>query len=143
MHLDQFSPGQTFTTKAYRMTLTDIQRFAAEFDPEYMHLDAQKAAAGRFGGIIASGMHTLAVSFKLWVEEGLYGDEVIAGRQLNNVRFVKPVYPEDVLRVVVVVTDIKVTKPGQGVLTVRMTTYNQRDEVVLEAEISALIKIAI
>ena len=43
-----------------------------------MHLDREKASQGMFQGII-SGIHTLALSFKLWVEEGKYGDDVIAG----------------------------------------------------------------
>ena len=100
MTLDMFYIGQVFTTQDYTMTLEVITQFAAEFDPEYMHLNAAKASTGRFGGIIASGMHTLAVSFKLWVETGAYGEEVIAGKQMSNVCFLKPVYPGDVLHVI-------------------------------------------
>ena len=43
-----------------------------------MHIDKEKAEQSRFKGIIASGMHTLSISFKLWVEEGKYGEEVVA-----------------------------------------------------------------
>jgi acyl dehydratase len=140
MTLDMFTIGQVFTTLEYPMTLEAITRFAAEFDPEYMHLDAEKAGAGRFGGIIASGMHTLAVSFKLWVETSTYGDEVIAGKQMNNVRFLKPVYPGDVLHVIAQITDIVATKQEHGLLTVLLSTYNDRDEKVLTCDVSALIK---
>ena len=46
-------------------------------------------------------MHTLSISFKLWVEEGKYGEEVVAGTQMNNVKFIKPVYPGNTLYVIV------------------------------------------
>ncbi len=140
MFLEQFAAGQVFTTRSHTMALADIRRFAAEFDPEYMHLDPDKARAGRYGGIIASGMHTLAVTFKLWVELGLYGDEVIAGKEMTYERFLKPVYPDDLLHVVVRVAGIQATKHDRGLLTVQLATYNQLDEQVLEAEITALVK---
>ena len=73
MKLDEFTIGDMFETKPYKVTKEDIMRFATEFDPQYMHLDEEKAEQGRFNGIIASGMHTLAISFKLWVEEGNMG----------------------------------------------------------------------
>jgi len=83
MKLDEFTIGQVFKTKSLTLTKDDIMRFASEFGPQYMHEDEEKANKGRFNGIIASGIQTLAISFKLWIEEGLYGDDVIAGTEMN------------------------------------------------------------
>ncbi|MGE7689773.1 MaoC family dehydratase [Lysinibacillus sp. NPDC097214] len=140
MKLDEFTIGDVFETKPYKLTKEDIMRFAGEFDPQYMHLDEEKANQGRFNGIIASGIHTLAISFKLWVEEGKYGEDVIAGTRMNNIRFIKPVYPDDELHIIVKVIDKKVTKNEMGILTVLLSTFNDKEEKVFEGELSALIK---
>jgi acyl dehydratase len=140
MKLDEFTIGQVFQTKSLKLTKEDIMRFAGEFDPQYMHLDEEKAIQGRFDGIIASGIHTLAISFKLWVEEGFYGEDVIAGTRMNNIKFIKPVYPEDELHLNVEVIDKKATKDETGILTVSLTTFNDRDEKVFEGDLSVLIK---
>ncbi|QJX80523.1 MaoC family dehydratase [Priestia megaterium] len=139
MKFDEFKIGQVFQTKSLKLTKEDIMRFAGEFDPQYMHLDEEKANQGRFNGIIASGIQTLAISFKLWIEEGLYGDDVIAGTQMNNIKFVKPVYPEDELHIIVEVIDKKSTKNDSGILTVSLTTFNEKEEKVFEGELSVLI----
>ena len=140
MKLDEFTIGQVFTTKSFKLTKEDIMRFAGEFDPQYMHLDEDQANQGRFNGIIASGIHTLAISFKLWVEEGKYGDDVIAGTGMNNIKFMKPVYPGDELHIIIEVLDKKVTKNETGILTVLLSTFNDKEEKVFEGELSALIK---
>jgi acyl dehydratase len=140
MKLDEFTIGQVFQTKSLKLTKEDIMRFAGEFDPQYMHLDEEKANQGKFDGIIASGIHTLAISFKLWVEEGFYGEDVIAGTRMNNIKFIKPVYPEDELHLNVEVIDKKATKDEAGILTVSISTFNDRDEKVFEGDLSVLIK---
>ena len=140
MKLDEFTIGQVFQTKSLKLTKEDIMRFAGEFDPQYMHVDEEKAKQGRFDGIIASGIHTLAISFKLWVEEGFYGEDVIAGTRMNNIKFIKPVYPEDELYINVEVIDKKATKDETGILTVSLSTFNDRDEKVFEGDLSVLIK---
>jgi len=114
-------------------------RFAKEFDPQYMHLDEEKAKQGRFNGIIASGIHTMALSFKLWIEQGMYEEDVIAGTEMNNIKFIKPVYPGDELHTIVKVIDKETRKRETGILTVLLSTYN-KEQKVFEGELSVLIK---
>jgi acyl dehydratase len=140
MKLDDFTIGQVFETKSFKLTKEDIMRFAAEFDPQYMHLDEEKAKQGRFNGIIASGIHTIAISFKLWIEQGMYGDDVIAGTRMNNIRFVKPVFPGDELHTIVEVIDKKTKNNETGILTVLLSTCNDKEEKVFEGDLSVLIK---
>ncbi|MDZ5784460.1 MaoC family dehydratase [Marinococcus luteus] len=140
MKLDTFTPGQIFETDAFRVTKEDILRFAREFDPQYMHMDEEKAAAGRFNGIIASGIHTISITFKLWVETGMYGDDVVAGTEMNHIKFMKPVYPGDELRAYAEVMKIEAKRETEGILTVMLRTYNQKNIKVFESELSALIK---
>ena len=140
MKLDEFTIGDVFETKSHKLTKEDIVRFAGEFDPQYMHLDEEKANQGRFNGIIASGIHTLAISFKLWVEEGRYGADIIAGTKMNNIKFIKPVYPDDELHTIIEVIDKKATKNETGLLTVLLSTFNDKEEKVFEGDLTVLIK---
>ena len=140
MKLDEFIIGQVFKTKSFKLTKEEIMGFAEEFDPQYMHLDEEKAQQGRFNGIIASGIHTIALSFKLWIEEGMYGNDVIAGTEMNNIKFIKPVYPEDELHTIVEVIDKKTKNNETGILTVLLSTYNNKEQKVFEGDLSVLIK---
>ena len=78
------------------------------------------------------------MTFKLWVEEGKYGSEVIAGTEMNNVKFMKPVYPDDRLYVIVEVIDKTHMKETTGRLTVALNTYNQNEQKVFAGEVTAL-----
>ncbi|MFD1176448.1 MaoC family dehydratase [Paenibacillus puldeungensis] len=140
MRFSEFYIGQVFHTKSMRLTKEDITRFASEFDPQYMHLDEEKAGQGRFNGIIASGIQTLAVSFKLWIETGSYGNDVIAGTAMNNIKFVKPVYPDNEIHTIVEVTALKEKQSESGIVTVLLSTFNDKDEKVFEGELSVLVK---
>ncbi|MNM68262.1 bifunctional aldehyde dehydrogenase/enoyl-CoA hydratase [compost metagenome] len=139
MKFHEFYIGQVFKTKSLKLTKEAITRFATEFDPQYMHLDEGKAAQGRFNGIIASGIQTLAVSFKLWVETGSYGDDVVAGTAMNNIKFIKPVYPGDELHTMVEVTALREKLNETGIVTVLLSTFNDKDEKVFEGDLSVLV----
>ncbi|WP_172196502.1 MaoC/PaaZ C-terminal domain-containing protein [Saccharibacillus qingshengii] len=138
MKFEEFTLGQTFKTSSLILSRASIMEFAAVYDPQYMHLDEAKAAQGRFKGLIASGIQTMAVSFKLWVETGAYGEEVVAGTGMNEIRFIKPVYPEDELHVEVEVIGLE-ERRRSGIVTVRLSTFNQKNEKVFSGELSALV----
>ena len=140
MKLNEFIIGQEFISKSFYVTKEKIQEFANEYDPQFLHIDEEKANQSRFNGIIASGMHTLSISFKLWVEEGKYGEDVIAGTGMNNIKYIRPVYPGDTLHTVIKVIDKQPRKDNTGILTVKLSTYNQHEKKVVEGELSALIK---
>ena len=138
MKFHEFSMGQAFETQSYKISQEEIITFASEYDPQYMHIDEEKAKQSRFKGIIASGLHTLNISFKLWVELGILGDDVIAGTGINNLTFNKPVYPNDLLYVNAKVIH-KEERRNVGEITFLLSTFKNEGEQVLEAEISALI----
>ncbi|MED1785090.1 MaoC/PaaZ C-terminal domain-containing protein [Brevibacillus fortis] len=138
MKFDEISIGQMLVTKSYKMNKEEIIAFASVYDPQYMHIDEEKAKQSRFKGIIASGLHTVNISFKLWVETGVFGDDVIAGTGIHNLKFLRPVYPEDVLYVTATVIEKKERREA-GEVTVLLTTFKNEGEQVLEAEMSALI----
>jgi acyl dehydratase len=76
---DDLAPGMQFKTGEARITAPDIKRFAAEFDPQPMHLDEDTAARSFFKGLAASGWHTAAIAMRLLVESRPFGDHPIIG----------------------------------------------------------------
>lgn len=140
MKYDDFKVGEKFKTKSHLMTEEEIIQFAQTYDPQYIHIDKEEAKSSRFKGIIASGIHTLSVSFKLWVEEGKYGKEIIAGTQMNHVKFKQPVYPGNELYVIAEIKDKKSIKSESGRVTVAISTYNEEDVLVFTGEVSALVE---
>lgn len=140
MKFNEYVIGKSYRTKSIQLSKKDIIDFAKIYDPQYMHIDEAKAKEGRFGSLIASGMQTMSTSFKLWVELGIYGEEVVAGTGMNNIKFIKPVFPDDEIRVLAEVIELAPRRSSGGIVTVLLTTFNQNNEKVFQAELSALIR---
>lgn len=133
LYLDDFEPGQRFVgATRIRVDLDRIKSFAAEFDPQPFHLDESAAGRSIFRGLAASGWHTAAVTMRLLVEGGFEPAGGIVGAGFDELRWPRPVRPGDELRVEVEVLEVRPSKskPDQGVIKVRTTTLNQRDEAV-------------
>ena len=131
-YLEDFAPGQKYATGTLRVTPEDIKEFAARFDPQPFHLDDEAARKSFFGGLAASGWHTAALTMKLLVEGELEPAGGIIGAGFDEFRWPRPVRPGDVLRVESEIIEVRVSKsrPKQGMIKVRTTTYNQDGEEV-------------
>jgi acyl dehydratase len=131
-YLEDFTVGQTFRSGRRSIEEERIKTFAAEFDPQPFHLDEQIARSTIFGGLVASGWHTAAVTMRLLVESGLRPAGGIVGAGFGEFRWPRPVRPGDALRIEVEVLDVRPSRsrPEQGVVKVRTTTFNQNDEAV-------------
>ena len=132
-YLEDFAPGQRFGGAArIRIEKERIKTFAAEFDPQPFHLDEQAAGRSIFGGLAASGWHTAATTMRLLMESDLKPAGGIVGAGFDEFRWPRPVRPGDELRVESEVLEVRPSKsrPEQGMIKVRTTTLNQRDEIV-------------
>jgi acyl dehydratase len=109
-----------------------IKSFAAEFDPQPFHLDEKAASDSIFRGLAASGWHTAAITMRLLVESDFRPAGGIVGAGFEEFRWARPVRPGDELRVVAEVVEVRPSRsrPDQGVIKLRTTTLNQRDEPV-------------
>ena len=128
---DDLTLGMRFKSGEAAVTKLDILRFAAEFDPQPYHLDEVAAERTVFKGLAASGWHTAAISMRLCVETRPFGPHPLLGLGVDNLRWMLPVRPDDVLHVEGEVVELipSRTKP-QGVAKVKWTAYNQRGEAV-------------
>jgi acyl dehydratase len=137
-YLDDLRVGQRFTSETHALDADQVIAFASQFDPQPFHLDAAAAKGMFFGGLVASGWHTAAVTMKLMVQGGvpIAGGLIGAG---GDISWPRATLPDDVLRVESEVLEIKPSRsrPDRGMVKVRIETRNQRDEVVqvLEARL--------
>jgi len=132
-HLEDFEIGETWVSRAFEMTEDNIIAYARQNDPQPMHIDPQYAATGRFGTVIASGWQIAALSMRLFIEAGGYGDTPLVGLGIDELRWRKPVRPGDVLTVTreVVSAEPSKTRPEFGVIRTRVTVSNQNGETVM------------
>jgi acyl dehydratase len=131
-YLDDFAAGQTFGSGRMRIDEDRIKTFAAEFDPQPFHLDAEAARKSLFGGLAASGWHTAALTMRLLVESEIKPVGGIVGAGFDEFRWPRPVRPGDELRVESEVLEVRPSKsrPEQGIIKLRTTTLNQNGEAV-------------
>ena len=132
-HYEDFTIGQTFMSRSERMTRERIVAFGAEFDPQPQHLDEEAARGSMFGELVASGWHTASLTMRLQLEAVLGGIPGGAmGAQVDSLAWRQPVRPGDELRATVEVLDKRLSRSrsDRGLLMLRTTTLNQRDEPV-------------
>jgi acyl dehydratase len=123
--------GQLFRAGEIHITAEDIIRFARDNDPQYFHVDPEAAKASPFGGLVASGWQTAALSMRLLIERAaIFAGGVIGAG--GEIAWLRPVRPGDRLRIeceVVKVTPSR-SRPEVGTAVLKTTTFNQNDEPV-------------
>jgi acyl dehydratase len=132
-YLDDLAVGQRYAGGSASIELAAIKAFAAAFDPQPFHLDEAAAKASIFGRLVASGWHTMALTMRLLVEGELRSLWGLVGLGADELRWPRPVLPGDVLRVEWEVLEVRpsTSKADRGTARLRVTTRNQRGEVVL------------
>jgi acyl dehydratase len=139
---DELSVGQEFAFGTMVMPLEEILDFARRYDPQPFHVDPERAAAGPFGGIIASGLHTLAAAFGHMLRTGIM-EQVSMGGAGMELRWPAPVRPGDEIAVTARVEELTPSrsKPDRGVARFRYTGTRTSDgAVVLEVTATHILK---
>ena len=131
-YFEDFEIGQRFGSGTTAVTADGIKAFAREFDPQPFHLDPVRARDSLFGGLVASGWHTMAMTMRLIVESEMNLAGGVVGGGAEELRWPAPVRPGDVLHIEIEVLERRVSRsrPEIGIMKVRVTTFNQGGEVV-------------
>lgn len=131
LYLEDLAAGQRFSSGSIAVSEAAITAFAAQFDPQPFHLHPEAARSSLFGGLVASGWHTAALTMRLLVDGGapIAGGVVGAGVELS---WPRPVRPADVLTVQSEVVEVRpsASRPDRGIVTLRSQTLNQDGEPV-------------
>ncbi|HWJ67858.1 MAG TPA: MaoC/PaaZ C-terminal domain-containing protein [Nocardioides sp.] len=142
VHAEDLTPGQVMQLGSHTVSESEIIDFATQWDPQFFHVDPARAAAeSQFGGLIASGLHTLSVYQRLWVASRTQPWRVIAGATMSDVGFLRPVRPGDVLSGRTVIDDVRLEPDKQrGLVTFAGALTNQDDKPVLRVTVSAYLE---
>lgn len=140
MKFAELHAGQTFEAGPYTLSEEELLRFARAYDPQWFHVDAQAAAKGRFGGLIASGWQTCSIAMRMAVDTVLHDSESFASPGLDHVKWLHPVRPGDSLRLQaeVLQTRHSANQPTLGILRWRWKLLNQNDVAVLDVVATSL-----
>lgn len=141
IHAEDLEAGLVLELGSHPVTESEIIDFASQWDPHYFHLDPERAAKeSRYGGLIASGLHTLCMYQRLWVLGRTHDWNVIAGAGIDNVRLLRPVRPGDVLTARSEVLEVRLEPEKQrGHVLFGGRVVNQHDKPVLQLELGAYV----
>jgi acyl dehydratase len=140
MKFAEFHAGRVIEAGPVSISETEIVEFATRFDPQWFHVDAERSAAGRHGGLIASGWHTCGIAMRLAVDTALVGSESFASPGLEALHWRHPVRPGDHLRLKATVLETRRSraKPRLGILRWRWQLFNQHGAEVLDLTATSL-----
>ena len=131
--------------RSYKVTREEVIEFASKYDPQPFHLDDDAAAKTFFGRLSASGWHTAAMTMRLMVETMQHGEAQagLGSPGVDELKWIKPVYPGDVLRVEMELLSKRRSKsrPDMGLTRSENRVYNQNDELVMRFIGNGLIKV--
>ena len=99
MYFDDLPVGYRFETGQRSLTQDEIIEFAQQYDSQPFHTDPEAAKDSIYGGLIASGVQTMGIGLRLILESNVWTDSSMGSPGLDAVRFVRPVRPDDTLRV--------------------------------------------
>ncbi len=132
-YFDDFAVGEKFVTRGVTLTESMIIDFALTYDPQPFHIDVEAAKQSNYGGLIASGFHTLALGFRMVLETGVFRVASMGSPGFDELRWLKPVRPGDTLHTELEVVEKKPSssKPDRGIARIAYRIKNQKGEDVL------------
>ena len=141
-YFDDFKVGDRFVSGGMTMTEAGIIEFARQWDLQPFHIDVEFSKKWAYEGLIASGLHTMCATLKLWLELGVFKACSLGSPGLGETQFPRPVRPGDTIKVVTDIVELRLSgsKPDRGIGRIRQVTINQRGEPVMEQETTVFLK---
>jgi acyl dehydratase len=133
IHLNDLAPGQVYPLGRRMLSRDEIVAFARDWDPQPFHLDEQAAAASIYGGLIASGWHTVCVFMRLFADGLLARAAALGSPGIDEVRWLRPVRPGDTLEARIEILEVTPSRsrPDRGSVRARCVMTNQDGDEVL------------
>lgn len=144
MYFEDIEPGAVQRFGSYAVNREEVIDFASKYDPQPFHLSDEAAAQTHFGRLSASGWHTCAMTMAMLVENLKERQQAGLGSPgLDEIRWLKPVYPGDTLSVETEIVDKKrsASRPEMGSFRSNVRVYNQDGVVVMTMKSIGLIRV--
>jgi acyl dehydratase len=132
-YFEDYAPGLVVEYGSLALDADEIVAFGRRYDPQVFHVDAERAAQGPVGGLIASGWQTAALMMRLLVDHFLSSVASLGSPGVDELRWLAPVRPGDALSIRVTVIEARRSrsKPDRGLIRTLIEVLNQRREVVM------------
>ena len=132
-YLDDLTVGESWDSEPFVLTEEEIVAFATEFDPQPHHLDDEAANASILKGLSASGWHTCAIMMRMLCDGLVHRAASMGSPGIDEVRWMKPVRPDDLLTMRGEVKSARVSKsrPEMGIVDIEWSLFNEREQVAL------------
>jgi acyl dehydratase len=129
--------GTTLEAGSLTVEREEVLEFARKYDPQPFHLDDEAAAQSIFGRVSASGWHTCSMAMALSVRNFLHETSSLGSPGLEQVKWLKPVYPGDTLtlRLRIVESRPLKSRPGAGLTRAVWEMFNQHGQQVLRMDV--------
>ena len=133
---EDFRVGERVLMGSVKVTKEDIVRFAVEYDPQLFHIDEKAGESSIFGWLIASGWHTCSLVMKMMCDSYLLDSASMGSPGMENIKWVKPVRPNDVLTGfrTTIETKSSRSKPDRGFVKTLFEVFNDSQELVMSME---------
>lgn len=135
-YFEDFSPGDVWEMESPPISKQEIIEFASRFDPQYFHTDEEAASHSPYGGLIASGWHTVSLCMRMICDRYLLNAVSHGSPGVSQIRWLRPVRPGDRLKLRLTVLESKISrsKPDRGSVMHRWEVFNQGGEMVMSLE---------
>jgi acyl dehydratase len=136
LYFEDIEPGTKAAFGRYKVTSEEVIEFATKYDPQPFHLSDEEAAKTHFGKLAASGWHTTAMMMRMLVDNMSAIQQAGLGSPgLDELRWLTPVYPGDILRVETETLDKRPSRSraDMGSFRSKATVFNQDDVAVMTA----------
>ena len=141
LYFEEFTTGQVVKTTARTVSEDAIFTFAGlTGDYNQIHTDAEFAKTTQFGQRIAHGLLGLSIATGLIMRTGFLEGTVLAFREIQDWKFVKPMFIGDTVHAVLTVAETKpLPRIGAGALIASIEVRNQTDEVLQKGTLNLLV----
>lgn len=132
-YFEDYIPGDVHDFGYMTVEQNEVIEFAKRFDPQPFHTDPKAAEQSVFGGLIASGWHTVGLTMRMLVDHYVSRVASLGSPGVDELRWLKPVRPGDTLSVRITILEAKLSrsKPGQGSVSSYAEVMNQHGDVVM------------
>jgi acyl dehydratase len=145
LYFEDFKPGNVIEHGPRLVTREEIVAFAAEFDPQPMHLDEDAARASMLGGLAASGWHTCCLMMRMAADSFVLNSSSMGAPGVDEVKWLKPLRPGShiTLRTTVLDTRTSNSRPEMGFVKVRMEILDDERAILMVLTTSMIMRRAV
>ena len=133
---EDFKVGEMHQIGEKRVEKDEIIAFAKQYDPQPFHVDEAAANASAYGGLIASGWHTVALVMRMMCDSYMLDSASLGSPGVENLKWMRPVRPGDTIRAQRTTLEVRasVSRPEMGLVKTRWEVFNQNGEQVMTME---------